>query len=421
VVWAVSTDEVAAVLRQASDLRVAVTARGAGTSLEGNPIPVAGGIVLDLSRMNRVLAVRPEDLQADVEPGVVYAELNRQMRPHGLFFPPSPGGSSDVATIGGMVANNASGIYSAKYGGTRSHVRQVTAVTGEGRVLRLGNRCRKDSTGYHLLGLVVGSEGTLAIVTEITLALAGLPAGFRRWGFCFTEDRAAARTIADLLRFGVDLAAGEFLDRATVRAINLYRSLALEEAPTLLLEAHGHEATLREVAPAVEGVAADHGGVPLALGADRDPWQEVRHYATRAVQALDPVSGIVRADLAVPLSALPSLVDAAAAAGVRRGRPVYVFGHAAIGILHLLIPARCDAVEWAAAHAARDDMIEAALACGGAVSGEHGMGLGNRAWAERSLGPAVDLMRGIKAVFDPRGILNPGKIWVDPGEAGSVP
>ena len=156
VVWPLATDEVQAVVRLAADARVPVTARGAGSSLEGNPIPVHGGIVLDLSRMTRVLAVRAEDLQADVEPGVVYAALNRALRPHGLFFPPAPGGSADVATIGGMVANNASGIYSVRYGGTRDHVRAATVVTGAGDVLRLGNRCRKSASGYHLLGLLVG-------------------------------------------------------------------------------------------------------------------------------------------------------------------------------------------------------------------------------------------------------------------------
>src|SRR5262249_14167320 len=175
VVWPLTTDEVASVVRLANEHAVPLTARGAGSSLEGNPIPARGGVVLDCSRMTEVVAVRAEDLQVDVQPGVVYAALNRHLRPHALFFPPSPGGSADVASSGGMVANNASGIYSVKYGGVRDHVRAATVVTGTGQVLSLGNRARKSASGYHLLGLLVGSEGTLAIATELTLALAGLP------------------------------------------------------------------------------------------------------------------------------------------------------------------------------------------------------------------------------------------------------
>src|SRR6266508_5978270 len=176
VVWPLTTDEVSRVVRYAYARDIPLTARGAGSSLEGNPIPVRGGIVLDLSRMDAILAVHAEDLQVTVQPGIVYNHLNEQLKPYGLFFPPSPGGSSYVATVGGMVANNASGIYSVKYGGTRDHVRAATVVTGTGEILHLGNRCRKSASGYHLLGLLVGSEGTLAIATELTLALAGLPA-----------------------------------------------------------------------------------------------------------------------------------------------------------------------------------------------------------------------------------------------------
>src|SRR5438477_3138508 len=272
VVWPLSTDDVVAVVKLAAAHGVPLTARGAGSSLEGNPIPVRGGIVLDCSRMTRVIAVRPEDLQVDVEPGVVYAALNRELRPHGLFFPPSPGGSADVATIGGMVANNASGIYSVKYGGTRDHVRAATVVTGTGEVLRLGNRCRKSASGYHLLGLLVGSEGTLAIPTELTLALAGLPAARRQGGFRFTDATAAAAATADLIRFGVDVAAVEVLDAATVAALNRFAGFGLEEAPSLLVEVHGSERGVGEHWDAAGGVIRDAGGTPIALPGGRDAW-----------------------------------------------------------------------------------------------------------------------------------------------------
>src|SRR5438552_12935893 len=183
VVWPLSTDEVAAVVRLAYERAVPLTARGAGSSLEGNPIPVRGGIVLDCARMVEVVSVRPADLQVDVQPGVVYAALNRRLRPHGLFFPPSPGGSAELATIGGMVANNASGIYSVRYGGTRDHVRAAPVVSGTGRVLRLGNSCRKSASVYYLPGLPAGHAGALSDRTKQTLALAGVLTAHQQGGF----------------------------------------------------------------------------------------------------------------------------------------------------------------------------------------------------------------------------------------------
>ena len=408
VVWPLATDEVQAVVRLAADARVPVTARGAGSSLEGNPIPVRGGIVLDLSRMSRVLAVRAEDLQADVEPGVVYAALNRALRPHGLFFPPAPGGSADVATVGGMVANNASGIYSVRYGGTRDHVRAATVVTGAGDVLRLGNRCRKSASGYHLLGLLVGSEGTLAIATELTLALAGLPAARRQGAFRFPDAPAAARATADVIRFGVDVAAIEFLDARTMAAIERLARVGLAAVPTLLVEVHGGAATVDEGWRAATDVMRDAGGEALVLPDGRDAWS-IRELATRAVSAERPDAAVVRADVAIPIGALPALVERCEALAAERGLAVHLFGHAGIGILHALVLA--DEGERPAADAARDALVAHALALGGSCSGEHGMGLGNRAWAAREHGAALSLMQGVKALFDPHGILNPGKMW----------
>ena len=408
VVWPLSTEDVVAVVKLAAAHAIPLTARGAGSSLEGNPIPVRGGIVLDVSRMAEVVAIRAEDLQVDVQPGVVYAALNRQLRPHGLFFPPSPGGSADVATIGGMAANNASGIYSVKYGGTRDHVRAATVVTGTGEVLRLGNRARKSASGYHLLGLVVGSEGTLAIVTELTLALAGLPQARRQGGFRFPDASAAARATAELIRFGVDVAAVEFLDGRTVAALNRFGQFGLAETPTLLVEVHGSEAGVAEVWAAAEDVLRGAGGEPLVLPGGRDAWS-IREHATRSIAALRPDAATVRADLAIPIGALPRLVARCEAVAAERGLTVHLFGHAGIGILHALVLA--DAAERAAADAGRDVLVEEALALGGSCSGEHGMGLGNRRYAAREHGAALALMRGVKQLFDPHGILNPGKMW----------
>src|SRR5262245_37006884 len=239
VAWPLSTEEVSALVTLAVRHEISVTARGAGTSLEGNPIPLRGGLVVDFSRMTRVLEIRAADLSVRVEPGVVYDRLNQSLRPHGLFFPPSPGGSSDSATIGGMVANDASGIYSVKYGGTRDSVLAATVVVGDGRVLRLGSDCRKTSSGYHLIGLIVGAEGTLGLVTEVTLRLHGIPAARTQIVLNFETERRAADAIAAMMAYGIDLAAVEFLDRRTIAALNRFRHYGLEERPTLFLEAHG--------------------------------------------------------------------------------------------------------------------------------------------------------------------------------------
>jgi D-lactate dehydrogenase (cytochrome) len=408
VVWPLTTEEVQAVIRLAAPTRIAVTARGAGSSLEGNPIPVRGGIVLDLSRMTDVLAVRTEDLQVDVQPGVVYAALNRALRPHGLFFPPAPGGSADVATVGGMVANNASGIYSVGYGGTRDHVRAATVVTGAGDVLRLGNRCRKSASGYHLLGLLVGSEGTLAIATELTLALAGLPAARRQGAFRFAGAPAAARATAEVIRFGLDVAAIEFLDARTVAALERFGRFGLVAAPTLLVEVHGSAAGVDEAWHAATEAMRDAGGEPVVLPDGHDAWS-IREHATRAIAAGRPEAAVVRADVAIPIGALSGLVERCETLAAERGLAIHLFGHAGIGILHALVLA--DPAERAAAEAVRDALVEHALARGGSCSGEHGMGLGNRGYAAREHGAALALMQGVKALFDPHGILNPGKMW----------
>jgi D-lactate dehydrogenase (cytochrome) len=409
VAWPLTTADVVAVVRLAGEHGVPVTARGAGSSLEGNPIPASGGLVLDCSRMAAVVAVRPADLQVDVEPGVVYAALNRALRPHGLFFPPSPGGSAEVATVGGMVANNSSGLYSVKYGGTRDHVRAATVVTGTGEVLRLGNRARKSASGYHLLGLVVGSEGTLGIVTELTLALAGLPVARRRGGFAFPDPSSAARATAEMIRYGVDVAALEFLDAPTVRALNRFGGFGLVERPCLLAEVHGGEAGVVEAWASTVEVAAGAGGEPLVLPGGGDPWP-IREQATRAIEASQPGAATVRADLAIPIGALPELVAGCETIARAHGVAAHLFGHAGIGIVHVLVMARGED-ERAAADAARDALVEAALRLGGSCSGEHGMGLGNRRYAAREHGPALALMQEVKRLFDPRAILNPGKMW----------
>jgi D-lactate dehydrogenase (cytochrome) len=411
VVWPLTTEEVSRVVRCAYEKNIALTARGAGSSLEGNPIPVRGGIVLDLSRMDRILSVHVEDLQVTVQPGRVYNDLNEHLKSHGLFFPPSPGGSSDVATIGGMVANNASGIYSVKYGGTRDHVKAATVVTGTGEVLQLGTRSRKTSSGYHLLGLVVGSEGTLAIATELTLSLVGLPHGRRQGAFTFPSEKAAVTAIATMMRYGVDLAAVEFLDRRCIAALNRFQDFGLEEQPSLFIEVHGAKSCVDEVFQTAQTLCEEHQGRLIILPDERNPW-DIRHFTTRAIQALNPQARTIRTDMGFPISRLPDVIQESYAIAERHGVVLHTFGHAGLGILHALLredPA--DTQRWATANQAKDEMVAFVLSIGGTASGEHGIGLGSQKYVAQEHGPALELMKGVKQLFDPQGILNPGKIW----------
>ncbi len=411
VAWPLHTGEVEAAVRAARHHGVAVTARGAGSSLEGNSIPQEGGLVLDLTRMDRVLAVEPADMLVRVQPGVVYARLNRELEPTGLFFPPHPGGSAEVATVGGMTATNASGIYSVRYGGTRDYVRAATVVTGTGAVLRLGSACRKISSGYHLIGLIVGAEGTLGIATEITLALAPLPVARRRFALRFPREEDAGAAIAAMMRFGVPLAAVEFLDRRCVAAVNRYRRSSVPEEPLILLEAHGSTRDLDDQEQAATDLAVEHRGTRLEAGTGGDPWS-LREHVTRAIQSLQPEAQMLRTDLAFPVSRLAAIVCRSHQRAAQLGVTLHTFGHAGLGILHALILARrTEARAWECAATLKDDLVELVLDAGGSVSGEHGLGLGNRKYARREHGDAIDVMRAVKAVFDPDGILNPGKIW----------
>ena len=413
VVWPLTTEEVSRVVGYAYAHAIPLTARGAGSSLEGNPIPVRGGIVLDLSRMDAILAVHAEDLQVTVQPGIVYNHLNDQLKPYGLFFPPSPGGSSDVATVGGMMANNASGIYSVKYGGTRDHVKAATAITGTGEVLHLGTRCRKTSSGYHLIGLLVGSEGTLAIATELTLSLVGLPQGRKQGAFTFPSEKAAVTAIATMMRYGVDLAAVEFIDRRSVAALNRFQGFGLEEQPSLFIEVHGSPALVDEVFVTACALCEEQEGTLIVLPGGRNPW-EIRHFTTRAIQALNSQAKTIRTDMGFPISRLPEVVEQSYAIAERHQVVLHTFGHAGLGILHALLredPA--DTARWAAANQAKDEMVAFVLSVGGTASGEHGIGLGSRKYVQQEHGAALDLMKGIKQLFDPKSILNPGKIWGD--------
>lgn len=411
VVWAENADEISRVVKVCCDSRTPITTRGAGSALEGSTIPLSNGIVLDLSRMTKVINYWPDDLHVQVEPGIIYDDLNNYLKRDGLFFPPSPGGSSDIATIGGMVSTNASGIYSVKYGGTKEYVLELEIVTGAGEILKLGNRAIKRSSGYNLVDLIVGSEGTLAIISSVTLRLAGLPEGRRQDAFKFKCGIKAVKAVSEMCRYGLDLAAIEFLDRKVIHALNLLKDYDLEETPCLFLEFHGPQAVLASNAELAESICTELDGVRLKLADAQRPW-EIRHYVTEAIKHRKPGYTIIRNDVAFPISCLPEMVEYCHSLGEEHGIMMHTFGHVGMGLLHALMLARKEnEAEWKKALEINDLIIRKTIELGGTISGEHGIGLGHKDLFELEHGPAVELMRKIKKQFDPYNILNPGKIF----------
>jgi D-lactate dehydrogenase (cytochrome) len=399
------------VVRIAIDTKTPLTTRGAGSALEGSTIPLPDGIVLDLSRMTSILNLWPDDLQVEIEPGIIYDELNTRLKNEGLFFPPSPGGSGDIATVGGMVATNASGIYSVKYGGTRNYLLALEIITGTGEIISLGNRAVKRSSGYNLVDLIAGSEGTLGIISKITLKLAGLPEGRRQSAFVFADDVSAAKAVSEMMRYGLDVAAIEFLDKKLIVALNQLKNYGLTEAPMLFLEFHGPEPVLESNSELAGSICEELDARPLELSEGQKPW-EIRHWATDAIKHYLPGKKIMRNDVAFPISQLPTMVAYCHELGASANIPIFTFGHVGMGLLHALMLADPeDAGEWNRAHEINTRIIEKTISLGGTVSGEHGIGLGHKDMFAKEHGAAVDLMRGIKRQFDPHGILNPGKIF----------
>jgi len=411
VVWVLNTREISEIVRLCCQSRTPITTRGAGSALEGSTIPLKNGIVLDVSRMNRILNFWPEDLQVEVEPGIIYDNLNDRLKREGLFFPPSPGGSGDVATVGGMVSTNASGVYSVKYGGTREYVLALKIVTGTGEILTLGNRAIKRSSGYSLVELIAGSEGTLAIISSVTIKLAGIPEDRLQTAFKFKSETDAARAVSEMRRYGLDLAAIEFLDRRLMTALNQLKDYGLEEVPALFLEFHGPKPVLESNNELVESICLELGAEKLELADGQRPW-EVRHWATDAVKHYKPGYSIIRNDVAFPISKLREMVEYCHRLGDEYGITMFTFGHVGLGLLHSLMLARKDNLtEWNTAHELSNRIIKKTIEIGGTISGEHGIGLGHKDLFEKEHGPAVDFMRKIKRQFDPGNILNPGKIF----------
>lgn len=413
VIWPDSTQEVAAILAYTYQQSIPVTPWGAGTSTEGNPVPTRGGLVMDLTGMDRILDLRPEDLQADVQPGVLRKELNRRAGRHGLFFPPDPGAD---ATIGGMIANNASGVQTVKYGATKDYVMKLTVVLPHGEVIETGCKARKTSSGYDLARLFVGSEGTLGIVTEATLRLAGIPAHHLAATITFNNLENASRAVAVLIGGGAEPAALELLTPELIQLMNREHALNLAEVPSLFAEFHGISeialsATAEMVREMCEGCGATGFRFGVAEGERRELWR-ARHEAWETIHRAHPGKETLIVDAAVPISKYPEMIIFSQQLIERRQAVGYVFGHAGDGNLHVVLVGDPSATAaWSLIEEINDRIVQRAVELDGTCTGEHGVGIGKRKFMALEHGRSYELMRRIKDLLDPKGLMNPGKIF----------
>jgi len=412
VVYARSTQDVAQVVSLCEQYGVPLIPYGAGSSLEGHLLAVEGGISLDLSGMDHVLAVNAEDLTATVQAGVTRKQLNETLRDTGLFFPIDPGAD---ASLGGMAATRASGTNAVRYGTMRENVVGLTAVTSGGRVVRTSGRARKSAAGYDLTRLFVGSEGTLGVIAEVTVRLYPQPEAVTAAVCNFSTVDAAVRSVIEIIQLGVPVARVELMDTAGVRAVNLHSKLGLRESPLLLFEFHGSPASLQEQSAIVQEIAREHGGQDFQWAEQpeaRNKLWAARHNAYFAGLQLRPGCRASTTDVCVPISRLADCVNATMADLESAPFPSTIVGHVGDGNFHvqmLLDPA--SQAEWEASEAINRRLVERAIAADGTCTGEHGVGLHKMQFMGQEHGEdALALMRGLKHAFDPANIFNPGKI-----------
>lgn len=412
VVFVESTEEVQRVVRACAKAGVPVIPFGTGSSLEGQVNAPRGGISIDLSRMNRVLSVHPEDLDCVVEPGVTRKQLNDHLRDAGLFFPIDPGAD---ASLGGMASTRASGTNAVRYGTMKDNVIALTAVLANGEIITTARRAKKSAAGYDLTRLFVGAEGTLGIITGLTLKLSGIPEAISAGVCAFPTIRAACDAVILTIQSGLPVARIELLDEVQVKACNAYSKLNLVEAPTLFVEFHGTEASVHEQAERFGEIARDFGGGDFTWATrpeDRSKLWQARHDAYWACLPLKPGAKALATDVCVPLSRLADCVDETKRDIEEMGMIAPIVGHVGDGNFHTVtLVDMDDPQDVAKAKSFISRMIERSLAMGGTATGEHGVGQGKRKYMEAEHGAAtLDAMRAIKAALDPQGIMNPGKI-----------
>ena len=413
VVFVRSTQEVARIVRLCAEHDVPVIPYGTGTSLEGHVNAPMGGICIDLSQMNTILAVHAEDLDCVVEPGVTRKALNEHLRDTGLFFPIDPGAD---ASIGGMVSTRASGTNAVRYGTMKDNVLSLEVVTADGTIMHTARRARKSSAGYDLTRLFVGAEGTLGVVTQITLKLYGIPEAISGGSCPFPSVEAACNATILTIQSGIPVARIELLDALQVKAVNLYSKLDLPKTPMLLVEFHGSPESVREQAGRFGEIAADLGGGPFTWATKAEErtrlWQ-ARHDAYWSALALRPGARAVATDVCVPISRLADCVTATQADIAVTGLVAPILGHVGDGNFHVsLLVDMENAAEVRRVEGFIERLVRRGLAMGGTCTGEHGVGQLKKKYMREEHSPgALDTMRAIKHALDPRGIMNPGKIF----------
>jgi D-lactate dehydrogenase (cytochrome) len=413
VVYCESTEDVAEVVKLAAQYAVPVIPFGVGSSLEGHLLAVQGGVSIDLSRLNALVAIQPEDLTVTVQAGVTRMQLNNEIRHTGLFFPIDPGAD---ATLGGMSATRASGTNAVRYGTMRENVLGLTVVTASGEIIHTGTRARKSSAGYDLTRLMVGSEGTLGVMTEITLRLYPLPEAISAATCTFPSIDAAVRTTIQIIQMGIPIARCELLDAHAVRAVNRHDKLTLTEAPMLLMEFHGSDASVKEQAASVQEIASEFGGSGFEWATtpeERTKLWTARHHAYFAGLQLKPGSRTVTTDTCVPISHLAECVTQASEEAEAAGLQHYIVGHVGDGNFHIAylvdpaIPSERETAE-----RLNDAVVARAIAFDGTCTGEHGIGLHKQGFLIDETGAGtVEMMRTVKRALDPKNIMNPGKIF----------
>ncbi|ODT28225.1 MAG: lactate dehydrogenase [Hyphomicrobium sp. SCN 65-11] len=416
VVWPDNTEEVQEVVRIAGTHRVPIIPFGAGTSLEGHLNAPRGGISLDFSRMNRILAVNDRDLDATVEAGVSRKQLNDHLRDMGLFFPVDPG--AEEATIGGMSATRASGTTAVRYGTMRENVLNVTAVMADGSVIRTARRARKSSAGYDLTKLLVGSEGTLGIMTEVTVKLYGIPESILSAVCPFESVEGACNSVIMAIQLGLGLARMELIDEATVRILNEQAKLNLPVKPMLFLEFHGTEAGTRDQVRIFEEIARGEGAIGFDWAEkeeDRRRLWKARHESYWSVKTAHPGREAIATDVCVPISRLAECVAETLDDIRASGLSAPIVGHVGDGNFHTMpMVDMSNPKEIAAAEVLIEKMAKRAIAMDGTCTGEHGVGQGKIKYLKAEHGPALAAMRAVKQALDPQNILNPGKILPTP-------
>ena len=413
VVFAESTADVAAAIKLAAQFKTPVIPFGVGSSLEGHLLAIQGGISIDVSRMNHVLRVNAEDLTVTVQPGVTRKAVNEAVKAEGLFFPIDPGAD---ASIGGMCATRASGTNAVRYGTMRENVLALEVVTASGEVIRTGTRAKKSSAGYDLTRLMVGSEGTLGVMTEITLRLYPLPEAISAAVCSFPSIEAAVRTTIQIIQMGIPIARVELIDVNSVRMVNAYAKLTLEEAPMLLMEFHGSPAGVKEQAELVQELASEHGGTSFDWATTpeaRTKLWTARHNTYFAGVQSKPGCRVISTDTCVPISRLADCLLESVAEADASGIPYFLVGHVGDGNFHfgyLIDPNNPQERE--TAEALNDTLVARALRLEGTCTGEHGVGLHKMDFLKTEAGlGAVNMMRTIKHALDPDNIMNPGKIF----------